>query len=164
MGISFTADEMYAIAESIERNGAAFYRQAANLRGCKADKDFLLELAAMEDEHQAVFAGLRAKLSASEQETNVYDPDNEASMYLSTMADLHPGEGNVTARNLLNGRESLKDIVAIAIDLERKSILFYNGLREYITTSKVQKTIDRIISEEKKHIVVLSKILHKLRR
>lgn len=163
MGITFTADDIFAIAETIERNGAAFYRRAADLHGCKADKIFLLKLAAMEDGHYDVFASMRAKLTDRERATSVYDPDNEAALYLSTMADLHSGEGNVTARNLLNGKESLKDIITIAIELEHKSILFYDSISEYVTARKDQKILDRIIGEEKKHVVALSKALHKLR-
>lgn len=49
MVLDFNADEIFQIAEQIERNGARFYRSAALLGFDKGTKQKLLELAKMED-------------------------------------------------------------------------------------------------------------------
>ncbi|MBL7153969.1 MAG: rubrerythrin, partial [Phycisphaerae bacterium] len=69
MPMPFNADEVFEMAEQIEVNGARFYRAAA--KKFPALDQMLLELAAMEDEHQRTFAAMRAELSAAEQEPPV---------------------------------------------------------------------------------------------
>ena len=66
MAIPFNADEVYEMAEEIERNGARFYRKAAEK--FPAISELFQKLALMEDEHLATFASLRADLSAAETE------------------------------------------------------------------------------------------------
>jgi len=52
MGYDFNADEIFEMAEQIERNGASFYRKSAESIDDPAEKKLLLDLAAMEDEHE----------------------------------------------------------------------------------------------------------------
>ena len=56
MSITFNADEIFEMAEQIERNGAAFYREAAGITSDADVKEMLLSLAAMEEGHQKTFA------------------------------------------------------------------------------------------------------------
>lgn len=51
----FNADDIFEMAVKIEKNGAVFYRDAAGQVEEKKSKDFLLELARMEDEHGVIF-------------------------------------------------------------------------------------------------------------
>ncbi len=97
MPMLFNADEVFEMAEQIEVNGARFYRAAA--KKFPALAQMLLELAAMEDEHQKTFAAMHAELSAAEQQQLVFDPDGEAQMYLRVMAD-----GNVFENNWLDAQ------------------------------------------------------------
>ncbi|GAH47433.1 unnamed protein product [marine sediment metagenome] len=55
MGITFNADEIFEMAEEIERNGAKYYREAAEKASDKKTKQMLLDMAAMEDEHLETF-------------------------------------------------------------------------------------------------------------
>jgi rubrerythrin len=159
MGITFNADEILAMAEQIEGNGAAFYRKAAELQPAQGPRDFLLKLAAVEDEHRAAFAAMRARLTPAEREATAYDPDNESALYLATMAEQHPGEGLPAARDALTGKEALADILKIAIELERKSILYYVALKDLIPIRLGRNWIDAIIKEERSHIATLSRAL-----
>ena len=61
MSYDFNADNVFEMAEQIERNGALFYRQAANDVADPDAKQFLLDLAAMEDDHEKTFAVMRKK-------------------------------------------------------------------------------------------------------
>jgi rubrerythrin len=89
MSITFNADEIFEMAEQIERNGAKFYREAAGNASDADVKEMLLDMAAMEDGHQVTFSNMRKELSAEDKESNVFDPDNEVAQYLQTMADFH---------------------------------------------------------------------------
>ena len=55
MSIDFNADEVFEIAEQIERNGAKFYRTSAKNISDVNNKNFLIQLAEMEDEHEKTF-------------------------------------------------------------------------------------------------------------
>ena len=63
MGITFTADEIFEMAEKIEKNGAEFYREAAEKATDKDTKQMLLDMAVMEQGHLETFQDMRKELS-----------------------------------------------------------------------------------------------------
>ena len=163
MGIHFNADEVFEVAVRIEDNGAAFYRKAAAIQMEEENRAFLEKLALMEQQHKKTFIEMREQLTDKEKESQVYDPDGEISLYLNAMADAHGGEGTPSVGDSLTGEESLQDILNIAIDLEKKSILYYVGLKEMVPPRLGSNKIDTIIAEERKHIAQLSDVLAKVR-
>ena len=88
MGFDFNADDIFEMAEQIERNGAKFYRTAAEKVADSSAKELLLWLAGMEDEHEKTFALLRADLSKKEKAATVFDPEGESALYLRALADI----------------------------------------------------------------------------
>ncbi len=74
MAMPFNADEVFEMAEQIERNGGKFYRAAAEK--FPAVRELLLKLAEMEDNHERTFANMRAELSTKETAQTVFDPDS----------------------------------------------------------------------------------------
>lgn len=163
MSIRFNADEILKIAERIEGNASAFYRKAADLHPSPHNKDFLYQLAAMEDQHAVTFAALRVTLSKAEREETAYDPMDQQALYLKALADQHGGEGTTPASRL-TGRETMEQLLKLAIELEHKSILFYGGIRDLVPANLGQDKIDQVIQEEKKHVVTLSRELNKARQ
>ena len=71
------------MAEQIERNGAQLYKDAALFVRESSHKDFLLELSAMEVEHEKTFSDMKKKLSKEETTSTVFDPEGETSLYLN---------------------------------------------------------------------------------
>ena len=163
MTIAFNADEVFRMAERIEADAAALYRKAAANHARERDCGFLLRLAAMEDEHRKLFAALREELSNKEKELTAYDPYEEATLYLGAMADTHGGEGSPLAAASLTGSETMEQILRLAIGLEKKSVLFYLGIKDMVPQQLGKARIDKIIHEEKGHIVILSRELHAVR-
>jgi rubrerythrin len=157
MSFEFNADEILAMAENIERNGARFYRKAAELVEDPAIRKLLEDLAAWEDGHEGVFATMRADLAAQERETKVFDPEQETSMYLRAMADGHVFDKRVDPADTLTGSESAEDILRMAIGQEKDSIVFYTGLKEMISHSAGKERIEAIIKEEMVHIGFLNR-------
>ena len=157
----YTAKEVFEMAIQIEENGAAFYRRAAQLREGLSDKLFLEGLAAMEDRHKATFEAMKQQISDLEKTQTVFDPHEELQLYLKAMADSHGGEGNPDILSFFNGKETLEEIIATAIDLEKESILFYFGLEEMVPAKYGRDKISDIIGEEKKHVAQLSGFLKK---
>ncbi|MBN2467029.1 MAG: ferritin family protein [Deltaproteobacteria bacterium] len=161
MKVFLNADEVFEMAIQIETNGAAFYRKAAGLQSDARNVEFLNGLAAMEDQHKKTFAELREKLTAGEMYQQAFDPEGEASLYLQAVADTHGGEGSPSVADSLTGRETMEEIIRIALDLENKSILYYVGLKEMVRPDEEKKKVDNILSEEHKHVAQLTKALKK---
>ena len=78
------------------------------------------------------------------------------------MADTHGGEGSPTAADSLTGNEPIQEIIDIAIGLEKESILFYLGLKDFVPPEYGQDKLDRIIREEQRHIVQLKSFRKKV--
>ena len=153
MGYVFNADEIFEMAEQIERNGASFYRKSAESIADTVAKKLLLNLAAMEDEHEKIFADLRAGLSEKEKVTTVFDPEGEISLYLRALADTR-----VFFEKKID-MSSMEEILKQAILAEKDSIVFYLGMKEMVPENFGKAKIDAIIKEEMTHIQLLSKEL-----
>jgi rubrerythrin len=160
MGVTFNADEVFEMAEQIERNGAKFYRAAAEK--FPAVQQVLLGLAAMEDEHEKTFKDMRAQLSGREQEPMVFDPDDEAQMYLQVVADGHVFDTKADPAEQLKGKDKPEDILQTAINMEKESIAFYAGLKECVPPKAGRDKVEAIIREEFSHIATLNEKLSTL--
>ena len=164
MSVPPTADEIFEMAEQIERNGARFYRRAAQgLSDSRAGR-LLLDLAAMEDQHEKVFAGMRAELLQSEREPRAPDPYGEAILYVRGIADGHVFDVRKDPSERLTGKETMEDILKTAIGLEKDSIVFYLGIKEIAPERLSKQRIDDIIKEEMGHIALLSQEMAALGR
>ncbi len=162
MPITFNADEIFEMAEEIERNGAKFYRKAAADTSDKAAKKMLLDLAVMEDGHLEIFQAMRRKLTDKEKEPVVYDPDNEAAQYLQAMADMHGCEGKISPTKELTGKETLREIIEVALNAEKESVVFYFGLKNFVPDIAGKSRVEKIINEEIGHINALNQRLLEL--
>lgn len=163
MTIAFNADEIFEMAEQIERNGARFYREAAGNAPDAASKTMLLELSAMEEGHEKTFAQMRKELSAKEKEPITFDPDNQVAQYLRTMADFHGTEGKISPTEKLTGKESMEEVLKIALQAEKNSIAFYVGIKDMVPGKSGKDRIHAIIVEEMAHVSTLGAKLQSLK-
>ncbi|MFA5292549.1 MAG: ferritin family protein [Phycisphaerae bacterium] len=159
MTASFTIAEIFEIAEQIERNGAKFYRLAAEKTKDKSLKPFFLRLAEMEDNHEKIFADMRANLLTQSDDAGVFDPDNEVIYYLKAMAKNAGWEGKAAPKVEFTGNETPEQVLKIAIAAERASIDYYIGIKELVKSQAGKSKIDEIIREEMGHVVTLQKHL-----
>jgi rubrerythrin len=160
MSIPFNAHEVFEMAKEIEVNGAKFYRASA--KKFPQVSKLLLNLAAMEDEHKKTFEEMQAELSGPEVDPPVFDPDGEAEMYLHVMADNHVFDLKANPLDLLEKHKTLRDVLLVAIGMEKDSIAFYVGLKESVSRRAGKDKIDDIIKQEYSHIRTLSEKLHEL--
>jgi rubrerythrin len=161
MGVTFNADEIFEIAEQIERNGAKFYRAAA--KKVSSLRQVFLDLAAQEDEHLKIFQAMRAQLTNKDRESDVFDPDNQAQMYLRAMADGHVFDIKADPAKKLSGLQEPEAILKIALGIERDSIAYYVGLKEYVPARTGRSKVENIIKEEMRHIAILNEKLAALK-
>ncbi len=159
MSITFNADEVFEMAEQIERNAGKFYREAATKAPERPVKDTFLRLAGMEDSHLRTFQQMRKSLSDQEKGGTTFDPEGEASLYLQAMADDRGFEGMRNRNVRLTGKESTQELLEIAIGAEKNSILFYVGLKSLVPDEAGKDKIEAIIMEEVRHAADLRRQL-----
>lgn len=162
MGITFNANEIFEMAEEIERNGAEFYRQAAKNAADKETKQMLLDMAVVEDGHLKTFEEMRKQLSGQEKGWMIFDPDNQSVLYLQAMADARGYEGKITPTKELTGNETTKEIIEIALNSENESVVFYLSLKALVPVKAGRDKVEAIIIEELSHITTLLKKLKSL--
>jgi rubrerythrin len=157
--VRFCAQEIYGIAEQIERNGMRYYKAAAEQADSRT-ADLFGRLARMEQKHEQTFHEMRSNLDPDEE--LVYEGKavtEEAEKYLRAMA-----EGKVfdlrsdPVESLTDGMDA-GQIIRKAIDMEKDSIIFYLGMKELVGSNKGRKQIQAIIDEEIRHIGMLSGML-----
>jgi len=157
MGITFNAFEIFEMAEQIERNGVKFYREAAEIFADQDISQTLLDLADMEVEHEKTFADMKKQLSGEGRELRVFDPENEMVLYLQAMANGHVFDLRKDPSEQLSGNETIDDILKIAINAEKDSIVFYLGLKDFVPVKAGKDKVQAIIKEEMGHITVLKR-------
>jgi len=154
----FNADDVFEMAEQMERTGAGFYREASDRIDDAEKKDLLLGLAQMEEEHEKTFASIRTQLKESETGATVFDPEGEAERYLHALADTR-----VFFKKQIDP-SSLEQILKAAVEAEKDSIIFYLGVKDLVPDGLGKSKIENIIREEMGHIHNLSLELLKLKR
>ena len=162
MPITFNANEIFEMAEEIEKNGAKFYRKAAENASDKQTKKMLLNMADTEVQHLRTFQKMRTQLSENEKESTIFDPDNQSALYLQAMADARGYEGKITPTKELTGRETSKEIIETALNSEKESVVFYFGMKSIVPPKSGRDKIEAIILEELGHISTLLENLKSL--
>ena len=162
MAGNFNAGEIFDIAVQIERNGAKFYRKAAEGKAGQTSKALLLKLAEMEVAHEKIFTAMRGELKETETASASYDPDCEAALFLKAVADGHVFNVKADPSAMLSGQESAADVLKFAIRIEKNSIVFYTGIQALVDKALGRDRIARIIGEEMGHVTLLSRELAKV--
>jgi rubrerythrin len=146
----FNANDIFSMAEQMERNGANFYNNASKEVDEPERKKLLDDLAHMEEMHEKTFAAMKAELNEQEKEQTVFDPDGEAVLYLRALVDTRvffEKEVDIT---------SLEGIFKAAIEAEKDSIIFYLGMKDAVPKNHGKSKLENIIKEEMTHVKILS--------
>jgi rubrerythrin len=152
----FNANDIFEMAIKIEQNGAIFYRNAAKKIDKEENRKFLLELAIMEDNHEATFVSMKKELKDEEQSSTTFDPEDENILYLKALAD-----SRVFSTKKEEPDNNFKSILYTAIQAEKDSIVFYLGMKQLVPAKSGKSKIDYIIKEEMAHIRLLAKKLNR---
>jgi rubrerythrin len=157
MSFNFNADEVFEAACQIEKNGAKFYHLAAEQAKESATSQLLLSLAEMEENHEKVFAEMKANLTEEERTATIVDDEHEQVLYLREMVKGEVFGQKATGEDLAG--KTMPEILKTAIGLEKDSIIFYLGIKETISERLGRQRIDDISKEEVSHITALMKEL-----
>jgi len=156
MALVFNAGEVFEVAQQIERNGARFYRRAAESIDQAETADLLLRLADMERAHERIFAAMSGELEPQEREQPLYDPHGESTEYLHALAGGYVFDFRADPGDWLGQGRTAADVLRKSIDLEKDSILFYLGMKDSVPEKLGKERIDGIIKQEMNHVSLLA--------
>ena len=158
MDVVYNAAEIFEIAKELERNGVRFYRRAAKNFDDPERKQLFNDLAEMEHRHVAKLETVCAQFAQANQQQPTFDPDSEASVYLSCVTAGQVFDLNSDPREIVTGSETIEDIIKKAIEAEKDSLAFYMGLKQMDTSNDAKDEIETILAEEMTHIRILAEL------
>lgn len=151
MSQMYTSGEVMFIAMEIELNGARTYRELAKRYPALAN--MYTTLAAEEDEHYLVFAGLREAAGKA----GAVHEDEDARTYLARVAGSFVFEANADPMAPFAHAATPAEVCDVAIGQEQKSVELYEAMLKTVAGRNEQALIRRIIEQEKAHMDALTK-------
>lgn len=147
----FTAKEMVSLSIDIEKSGTAFYTAAAEKAKNKKSQELFQFLTKEEVKHEKMFEDLGKHLDDQASSSEEMASTEEYKQYLQAVVDSAIFNKDDMDKGILKNEKAVKDY---ALGREKSSVLFYSDLKKLVP-EKAKKTVDRIIAEERTHIVKL---------
>jgi len=119
MAHGFSVDDVYEMAERMERNGAEFYRKTAETTQDPRMKEFLVGLSNMELMHAAKFRKWREDMAGVDADRKRFDPEDDGTAYLQAIVD-----GQVSFEHEDSGSASIEEILQGALESEKDTVIF----------------------------------------
>lgn len=160
MESKWSPQEILEIAEKVERYGQSLYESLevkAEDEKLKAIWKFLKE---QEVGHRRIFSDMLAEsddFKVNEFGTGEYDA------YIEAIASEYVFTPQLIDERIDSKFSSDLDAVDFALGMEKESVLVYSALKDYVKEDKMH-VLERIIEEEKKHIVELVRLKQILRQ
>ena len=156
--MAFSTKEIIDIAIGIEDSGYYFYTRCRDKFDDESLKEMFSFLAEEEMRHKEFFENL---------ESNIKDAKGivttEYFQYLTAIGDEKVFKDNNNIDNAIKDMNSPIDAIIVALEAEKDSILFYSELKELYDNDNETKTmLNRIINEERRHVVTLMDIKEKI--
>lgn len=156
--MAFSAREIIDIAIGIEDSGNYFYSRCREKFDDKALKEVFSFLAEEEQRHREIFEKLDPDLM---NEKGLYT--TEYFQYLTAFGDEKVFKDKNDIDSAIKNINTPLDAIKIALTAEKDSILFYDELKELYENEKDTLTIlNRIINEERRHVITLLDIREKI--
>lgn len=142
----FSSNEILDMAIWIEQNGESVYRNAIE-KLAKPDLISLLEWMADEEvKHAEWFSELKKKAETTS--TNPFVEEMSRELFKDLL-----GEKSFSHKEVdFSLVEDVNDLIAIFIEFERDTILFYEMLEPFIEDDVTLVSLKKIIEEENNHI------------
>jgi len=162
MTVAFNADEIFDICITIEENGKRFYDAAAKAATHQNVKNLFTELASWETMHIVLFTNLKNMLSGRASQSATYDPDNELADYVHAFASGHVFKSHANVDAIIDRCKSAADALSMALGFEKDSVVLYAGLVRMVPADMGRAEVEKILTEEIKHVGIIMKEMEKL--
>jgi len=155
--IKYSINEVVRFAIEIEKEGIVFYEKMAEKTDQKEVKELYISLGNEEKIHQVIFESLLQSLPANEETLGM---ENEYTAYLkSVIENTLFDKKSITEKAADLNSDS--DVVDFAIGKEKESIEYYKNMKQLVA-EKNHEDINKIIEEEKMHVLKLIDIKEKI--
>ena len=143
--MKFSVREVLEMAVQTEKTGYDFYTgMAGRFSGNPAMKELFGKLALQEKKHEHAFLKLLETVTEAEPERW-----EEAQNYFRAMMESEFFMGREKPLTVMENVKTELDAVDLALGFEKQSILYYSGLRDFISD---RVALEDIIKEETEHI------------
>jgi len=148
----FSPQDILRIAIRVERNGEELYRVLEEKEKNEKLRNIWKYLKEQELLHQKTFQEMLDKVG----DYIVYEfSPGEYSAYMKAIASSYILTQGLIEKKTKELFENSLEAIEFGIYVEKESILTYTAFREYVLAQK-QPVLERIIEEEKRHLVRLS--------
>ena len=149
----FSTIEILDIAIGIEQNGEAVYREALEVISEPRLIDLLTWMAEEEVKHAEWFSDL--KRDVENESANPFVEEMGRELFNDLLGDKSFSHKEVDFSKV----EQIDDLVAIFIEFEKDSILFYELLEPFIEDENTLENLKKIIAEENNHIARIQEFI-----
>jgi rubrerythrin len=159
----FSDREGLRIAMSIEATGRDFYQQAYDHAKEESHKQLFELLKHEEISHYETFSAILNQVNENKEAgSDEYLFDQETSRYLTVLAEGHIFPTAENAKVKIVEATTIEEILHMAIQAEKDSILFYDELANKSKFEEAKKIFAVLKAEEQTHVVKLRQILDAL--
>lgn len=159
MDKSFSPQEIIGVAINVEKNGKDLYERLEFQERDNKLKNIWAYLKEQEEVHRKDFQKMLDHLK----DYVLYEFNSgEYEAYLRAISSLYIFTNERIKEKLQEGFKSELESIDFALGVEKESIITYSELKPYILLER-QPVLDKIIDEEKKHLVQLVSIRNNLR-
>ena len=145
----FSIQEILDLAIRIENNGESVYRRAVDEISETALASVLQWMADEEAEHARWFSELKHRLRTHS--TNPFMLEMSRKVFDDILGEKSFSHQDVDFSKI----DRIIDLVAVFIEFEKDTILFYETLKPFIEDNDTLRHLESIIAEENKHIAKL---------
>lgn len=152
MSVALSEKEIFSMAMEVEKSGKAFYETVIAGAEDEKLKELFSFLANQEENHYKFFK----KLYENAGSMNISGEDwEEISEYIKATTDSRFFLGEDRAIQAAKKVGGVEEAVDIAISFEKDTLLFFYEIHN-ITPSASKEAAQKIIDEEKKHVLMLT--------
>ncbi|HQL43924.1 MAG TPA: ferritin family protein [Spirochaetota bacterium] len=154
----YSTKELIDIAMGIEETGFYFYSTFKSKFKDESFQQMFQFLADEELRHKDIFSNMLKGLNDTQ---GVYT--QEYYSYLKAIGTTRVFSNSNDVDTIAQTLNQPLDIIKIAMDSERDSIVWYSELKEiYRNDTKSKDILERLINEERKHVLILLDLKEKL--
>lgn len=152
MVMRFSPQEILTMAVELEKKGMAFYEELAQKTTNPSAKEAFSFLRNEEEKHLEFFSSL---LGEVDQGTGFIDTMEEVENYLGAIVESGVLGKVLKGMGLPSSEADLVEVISFGIEVEKESILFYQGFVDFIPQEKME-WLQAVIDEERRHFVYLT--------
>jgi len=156
-------DEVYRVGICIEQAGLEFYTRMAEKADDPQTKRVFQRLAKDEKAHLAYFESMELK-TAGGMGASTADADEDVSRYVCSIVDGGIFRSLREMEKLGRAKFHPESALELALQVEKDAVLYYSEAHRANKKRAARQALERLIEEEKNHVVQISKRLEAVRK